>query len=532
MHHGHMNRAFQNATICTAMAFVFAVASIYAAQTDPAPRPNIIFILADDLGWSDIGCYGSEIRTPHLDRMAAQGMRFTQIHNTSKCFPSRACLLTGVYAQQCGMAKQGRRILNAVTLGEALRGAGYRTLAVGKHHGTENLYNRGFDHYRGLRDGACNYFNPGERRPGEGEPAQKRHWRTFCFDSYLISPFTPAEKDFYTTDYFTNWAIELLDKYKDDDKPFFLYLAYNAPHDPLHAWPEDIAKYKGVYDAGYEPIRNARYEKQKRIGLIDEKTFPLSKPVHRPWDSLSESQRKDQARRMQVYAAMIDRLDQNIGRLLTWLEERGELADTLILFASDNGASAENVAIGEGEIGALTRWSSLQRDWANVANTPYRFWKNDSHEGGICTPFIAHWPRVVAPGAITNYVGHFVDVMPTLLDAAGGTYPSEYDGRKILPAQGRSLMPVLRSEKGERKGPLFWQWQRGRAVYEDGWKVVSMSQRSWELYNLREDRTETDNLAEEEPERVKKMSAMYDEWEAQCQEDSKINEDAAQSAAR
>jgi len=507
---GHLRRSIATLALIACSAVLGPVDRVQGAEQRSAP--NIVLILADDLGWSDIGCYGSEIATPNLDRLAERGIRFTQIHNTSKCFPSRACLLTGVYAQQCGMARRPGRIEGAVTLGEALRRAGYRTLAVGKHHGTENLFDRGFDHYWGLRDGACNYFNPGKQRPGEGQPAQKNPRRTFCFDDQVLSPFTPEAKDFYTTDSFTQWAIELLEKHRGEDRPFFLYLAYNAPHDPLHAWPEDIARYEGVYEAGYEAIRRARYEKQIRLGLIDAKTFPLSQPTHKPWLSLSDAERKDQARRMQVYAAMIDRLDRNIGRLLEKLDAWGKTANTLILFASDNGASAENVAIGEGPIGEMTRWASLQGNWANVANTPFRFWKNDSHEGGICTPLIVAGPGVSAPGAIRHDVGHFIDVMPTLLEVAGGEYPRDHGGRALVPMQGTSLVPVLRGGKLQRQEPLFWQWGNGRAVYQDGWKVVARGNSPWELYDLRGNRTETEDLAARHPERVADLSALYDAW--------------------
>ncbi|MFH0757212.1 MAG: sulfatase-like hydrolase/transferase [Bacteroidota bacterium] len=334
--------------------------------------PNIILISADDLGWSDLGCYGSEIRTPHIDRFAEKGIRFTQFHNTSKCFPSRACLLTGVYAQQCGYNQNFRQpLINAVTLGEVLREKGYITLWSGKHHGLENPIYRGFDHYYGLKDGACNHFNPGDQRPGEGAPARKgkpgkKTVRAWCIDSVMYTPYTPEESDFYTTDYFTNAALDWLESYKDDTRPLFLYMAYTAPHDPLMAWPEDIAKYKGVYDQGYDAIRRKRYARQLEMGLIDS-TYRLSEATYPDWDTLPGALRWEEIRKMEVYAAMIDRLDQNIGRLVAKLVETHRVGNILVMFVSDNGASAEMVRLDDdyGGIGEMTRWTSLGPAWAN-----------------------------------------------------------------------------------------------------------------------------------------------------------------------
>jgi arylsulfatase A-like enzyme len=322
---------------CLGVVGALAMLAGCAGEVVPVDeRPNVILILADDLGWSDISPYGAEIATPNLQRLADGGARFTNFHNTAKCFPSRATLLTGLYAQQVGMDKKHGPIRNGVTLGEVLRPAGYRTYWSGKHHGTENPHTRGFDRYFGLRDGACNFFNPGEQRPGEGKPAQKRPDRMFCIDTECYQPYTPPA-DFYTTDAFTDYALEWMEEDKDDERPFFLYLAYNAPHDPLQAWPEDIAKYKDRYKDGYAAIRRERYERQKELGIIDGR-FPLSEATHRDWDSLSEEERESEALTMAVYAAMIDRLDQNIGRVLAKLEELGEAENTIVMFASDNGA--------------------------------------------------------------------------------------------------------------------------------------------------------------------------------------------------
>jgi len=479
-----------------------------------AERPNVVFILADDLGYSDISPYGSEIETPHLQRLAEGGMRFTMMHNTSKCFPSRAELLTGTYAQQSHMHDEPGSFENSVMMGEVLNQAGYRTLFVGKHHSTDNPTNWGFDHYRGLRDGAANYFNPGEKRPSDpGEPAQK-DWaypRTFVFDDSVASPFTP-EKGYYSTDTWTDWSLDLLRRYEQEENPFFLYLSYQAPHDPLQAPQETIEKYEGRYNEGYSAIREARYERLVKSGLIDEQTFPLSEPTHREWDALSAEEKEDQARRMEVYAAMIDRMDQNIGRLLDYLREQGELDNTLIMFASDNGASAEVVKIGEGPIGSVTRWASLKEDWANVANTPFRYYKNYSYEGGVATPFIVHWPGVVESGATTHYVSKFTDIMPTLIDVAGGVYPDTYKGDSVVAMQGRSLLPIIKGQQGQREEPIFNKWAEGRSVYRDGWKLIQQGDEDWELYNLREDRTEITDLADERPSLVEDLSSTWQEW--------------------
>jgi arylsulfatase A-like enzyme len=484
--------------------------------------PNIILISADDLGWSDIGCYGSEVQTPNLDKLGEGGMRFTRFHNTSKCFPSRACLLTGVYAQQSNYhLTHTNPITNAVTLGEVLRTAGYRTLWSGKHHGLENPVHRGFDRYYGLKDGACNYFNPGDQRPGEGMPARKgkpgnKTVRAWCIDSVTYMPYTPEEKDFYTTDYFTNYALQWLEEYKDEEKPFFLYLAYTAPHDPLMAWPEDIARYRGKYNEGYQKIREARFKKQRAMGLISEQ-YQLSEPAYPSWDGLPNEERLDEISRMEVYAAMIDRMDQNIGRVLDKLQETGKLDNTLILFVSDNGASAEVVNIEDdyGEIGTLTRWESLGGNWANVGNTPFRYYKNYSYEGGINTPLIAWWPGNIKPGTISEFPGHFIDFMSTFVELTGAEYPLEFNGQEITPMQGESLLPVFRGENPVREKPLFWEWGQGQAVYHDSWKLVHHGLNNpWELYNLESDPVEITNLAETNKDKQAELEQLFINWKA------------------
>ena len=494
-----------------------ALRSAQAGSGSDDNRPNIILIMADDMGWSDAGCCGSEIRTPNLDSMARDGVTFTQFYNTGKCFPTRACLLTGVYAQQCGMARNHGDITNAITLGEALRPAGYRTLWAGKHHGDENPYFRGFDHYYGLRDGACNYFNPGYKREGEPKPAQKRYGKRYwCIDEKTYQPYTPEADDFYTCDYFTNYALDWLDEGQDDDRPFFLYMAYKTPHDPMQAWPEDIARYEGTYMDGYEETRRARYQRQIESGLLDPDVAPLSERQSPDWSSLSEEKQREEDRRMAVYAAMVDRMDQNIGRILDKLEELGEADNTLVLFLSDNGASKEVVKIGDGPIGSITRWASQKQYWANVSNTPLRRYKNSSLEGGICTPLIARWPAGIKdPGRITRWPGHCIDFMATFTDIAGADYPERFNDQDIVPMQGKSFLPILKDGSEPDREAIFWQWRRGRAIRRGDWKLVSDGG-PWRLYNLAEDRTEQNDLSSKRPKMVKNMVKRWEKWYSDC----------------
>jgi len=477
-------------------------------------KPNILLILVDDMGWSDIGCYGGEVNTPNLDRLASQGIRFTQMHNTSKCFPSRAALQTGIYAQQNGYDKSYKQPLaHCVTLGEVLQTAGYRTLWSGKHHGIENPVDRGYDRYYGLREGASNHFNPGVRREGEPKPAQKRPDRPFFIDHEKFQPYTPP-KDFYTTDYFTKYALDWLEEYKNEDQPFFLYMAYTAPHDPLMAWPEDIDKYRNKYTEGYYSIRSKRYAKQKQLGLVDER-YLLSEKTHDDWDTLTDSLKQVEALKMTVYSAMIDRVDQKIGEILNKLESLGKLENTLVLFMSDNGCSAEVVNIpGNGNIGTVGQWTSLGKNWANVSNTPFRYYKNYSFEGGINTPMIACWPKgIKASNMISRFPSHFIDIMPTLVEIADAKYPNQFNNQEIAPMQGVSLWPVLQGEVIERGQPLFWEWSRGKAVREGDWKIVAWGKDApWELYNIEEDPTETNNIASSHPDVVEHMDQLFNDW--------------------
>lgn len=516
---------------------VFATLMFSSSLTFAAggAMPNILLVMVDDMGFSDIGPYGSEVSTPNLDRLAEEGMRFNNFHNTAKCFPTRAALMTGQYAQRVGMSTSIRELKNAATLGDVLKTAGYKTLMVGKHHALDNPYDLGFDHYWGMRDGAANHFNPGYQREGEAYPAQKRqNQRVFCFDAKCVQPYTPDQKDYFTTDSFTDWAIELLDRHEAeaDEQPFFMYLSYTAPHDPIQAWPKDIAKYDGKYDAGYEAIARARYQRQLELGIIDAGTHERSEPMHRDWDALSAEEKANEARVMAVYSAMIDNIDQNLGRLFEYLEKIAELDNTLVMFLSDNGASAEVVDIGAGEIGAIDRWASLGGDWANVSNVPFKSYKNSSFEGGANTPFIVRWPGVVpAGGAVNETAGHLVDIMATVVDISGASYPATARRKAVGAMDGVSLLPAFKNGTVERNRPVFFEWRGGLAVIDGDWKLVKQkvrpqdaksglwrfSTQEWELYDLSKDRTEINNLAASHPEKLAEMIAKYEAWWAEVE---------------
>ena len=489
-------------------------------------RPNIVLIMVDDMGFSDIGSYGGEIQTPNLDKLANEGIRFSRYYNTAKCFPSRACLLTGQYAQHNGMANKALEFTNAVTIAEVLREAGYRTLMTGKHHGEENPFYFGFDRYFGLKDGSSNHFNPGLQREGEVTPGQKStrfQPREWGIDSVVYSPYTPPKKDFYTTDYFTNYAIDYLEEYKNEDKPFFLYVAYTAPHDPLMAWPKDQQKYFGKYMVGYETIRKNRFERQKEMGLINE-NFPLSDPTYEDWDALSYEDKLVRDSIMATHAAMVDRVDQNIGRILATLEAQNKLDNTIVLFMSDNGAQPQaspdswlwakgKVSDYSQPIGSMGRYTSLSLSWANVSNTPFRLYKSNSHEGGISTPLIMYWKgKIVNPGSITDFPSHLIDIMPTILEVTGADYPETYNNETINPVDGVSLLSVLNGVEPQREEPLFWQWQSGKAIRKGKWKLVSDNKGPWELYNMDIDETETNDLVNEFPEVVKELTTDWGNW--------------------
>ena len=473
--------------------------SLFASTSRADDRPNIVVIVCDDMGFSDIGCFGGEIDTPNLDALAAGGLRFVDFHNNAKCSETRASIMTGLWHQQSkNLKKPGH-----VTMAEVLREAGYSTIMSGKWHLADTPRERGFERYFGFLSGAINFFTGKDW--GSGENLMR-----LDDDEYH------APDGFYSTDAFTDYAIEFLDEARKNDKPYFLYLAHNAPHFPLHALPNDIAKYKGKYDVGWDVIRQRRYESLNKLGIIDN-TWRLSRrdPKVESWDKMTESQKKFLIPMMEVYAAMVDRLDQNIGRLVADLKENGELENTLIVFFSDNGACPYQRWRGDKNIPPGGPDSDFAYDarWANLCNTPLRLYKQYAHEGGTATPMIAHWPaRIKAKGELSMFTCHLVDLMPTAVEISGAKYPEQRDGKDILPMEGESLIPALTGAKVKRAKPIYWEFAANHAIRDGDWKLVAERGKDWELYNLASDRSETKNLAEENPGRVKKLAAKYDRW--------------------
>ncbi len=480
-------------------------------------KPNIILIMADDMGYSDIGCYGGEVRTPNLDKLAAGGMRFTQFYNNAKCGPTRASLLTGQYSQAVGESN----MQYGATFGEVLRAAGYRTLITGKWHQSPLPTTRGFDRYFGLADGCCNFWNPGTKaRPGEKPPGRKGKTRVrrWAIEGKAIAGYVPEDKNFYTTDAFSNYAVARLEEYKNEDKPFLLYLPYTAPHYPLHAWPEDIARYRGKYKIGWDALRKQRYERMIKMGMFDKKFAASPRDPGVPaWKGLSEKEKDDWDLRMAVYAAMIDRMDQGIGKVLAKVRELGKAENTLVLFLADNGGCAERVNRTPSiPPGPVESYRSVDPPWANASNTPYRKYKSTDYEGGACTPLIAYWPKVIKAGSITGQVGHIIDMLPTFMDISGAKYPKEIGGRKLKPLAGKSLLPIFQGKGRPGHDVLYWAFGRAKAVREGKWKLVKYGNAKWELYDMDEDRTELNDLAGKNADKVKRLSGMWDAWSRKC----------------
>ncbi|WP_333819775.1 arylsulfatase [Ohtaekwangia sp.] len=496
------------------------------ALSQKSARPNIILIMVDDMGYSDIGAYGSEIKTPNIDKLASEGTRFREFYNNSICAPTRASLITGQYAHRAGMgyfdvnlglpAYQGFLNKESLTLAEVLKQNGYSTLMAGKSHlGKDSIYwpnQRGFEQFYGFIPGASNYFDIGAY--GKAEPV-------VLIKNNQQEKLKPGE---YLTDKITDNALEFLQAQNKTGKPFFLYLAFNAPHWPLQALPEDIAKYKGRYDIGWDSLRQERIARQKTLGILlpDERIATRDTEVPK-WDNLTYDQKQLWKAKMEVYAAMLDRVDQNIGRLLTTLKELKKDNNTLIVFLSDNGAqggyasTARKPQRNTGPIGTPGSYDYQEQSWAYVSNTPLRQYKNNMHEGGICTPFIAWFPGYVKRGAIVKGTGHIIDIAPTFYALAGAKYPEKYNGHTALPLAGKNLLPVLSGQAAEvdRGEALCWERAGNRAVRKGKWKIVSTYPLyTWELYDLSKDRGETTDLSGKFPDVVNELSVEYSQWAA------------------
>ena len=480
-------------------------------NTEEGEKPNVILIMVDDMGFSDIGCYGGEVKTNNLDRLARDGMRFTQFYNNAKCTTTRASILTGLYPRGTNADRHLRA--NMVTLGEAMRQCGYRTSLCGKWHlGRDEInhpFHRGFDSFYGLLDGCCNFFNPVQPDP----KYKGGRTRVFGKDDQLITDF-PA--NFYTTDAFTDAAIEAIHAADRTEKPFFIHLTYTAPHYPIQAKPADIAKYRGKFKGGWDEMRETRFKRQQEMGLAAE-SWKLSEGDSRAyaWESANQD---FEDHRMAVYAAMIDSVDQNIGRLLTTLSQTGHDQDTLILFLSDNGGCAEepggrdpakrNPGPGDDYVAVGPAWG-----WAQ--NAPFRRYKSWLNEGGITTPMIAWWPNVVPPGTINREVAHIIDFLPTLVEVGGGVYPKQFKGTELLPVEGKSMVNLLKGKPREGHAQLCWQWAGNRAIREGDWKLVwdkLNPEKKWQLYDLSVDRCEINDLADKDPQRVKRLADCWFDW--------------------
>ena len=513
----------------------------FGAMAFAQEKPNIIVILADDLGFSDLGCYGGEVRTPVLDKMARQGVRMTQMYNSARSCPSRANLLTGLYPHQTGLGHMDatrpawpkgyagfRSNSDNVTIAEVLKGAGYFTAMSGKWHlgKTANPIQRGFQEYYGLLGGFNSFWNPDvyTRLPKDRAPRQYK------------------EGEFYATNVITDYAIDFINQAHQEEKPLFLYLAYNAAHFPLHAPKEVTDKYMKTYLQGWDKIRDQRWKRIVKMGLLqgkselsprgvvpeslfEDETHPLP-----AWDSLTKEQQTDLARRMAIYAAMIDIMDANIGRVLDTLQKNGELDNTFIMFMSDNGACAEwhefgfdkqtgteyhtHVGAELDQMGLPGTYHHYGTGWANVCCTPFTLYKHYAHEGGISTPCIIQWGKQIKhKGSIDHQPAQFSDIMATCIELAGTKYPKEYEFRKIIPTPGVSILPIVRGEEMPDRF-IYAEHEGNRMVRKGDWKLVSANFRGdeWELYNIKEDRTEQHNLIKEYPEMARELENAYFEW--------------------
>jgi len=539
-------RDFLKALGATAAAITLPSCLTASENSASISKPNIVLILADDMGFSDIGCYGGQIDTPNIDKLAANGLKFTQFYNYARCCPTRASILTGLYPHQAGVGHmnvdlgvpeyQGYLNDRCVTIAEALKPAGYAAYMTGKWHlcqfdmkaNTSSQPNawpiqRGFDRYYGTLTGASTYYDP----------------IGLMLDNVPIKADSP---NYYLTDAISDQTVKFINDHikNKSDQPFFMYVAFTSPHWPLHSPENVVAKYKGRFDKGWDALREERYKKQIDLGIIDKK-WPLSPRNQNvpPWEKAENKQWW--SRCMEVYAAQIDIMDQGIGRIVSALEKAGKLDNTLILFLSDNGACHETirktgwyqesgiaphlthdgkpVKIGNDPNvmpGPENTFESYERPWANFSNTPFRRFKSMMHEGGIATPLIVHWPaRIKAKNQLRHQIGHIIDIMPTCLDAAAAEYPKTYKDKSIIPPEGKSLTPAF-DDKNIVRDALCFEHQGNRAVRLGDFKLVAKNKDPWELYDVSEDRTELNNLIEKLPEKAKEMETIYDNWTKRC----------------
>lgn len=524
-----------------ALFITTAIAQYSGAENKNTTQPNVIIILADDMGFSDINCYGGEISTPNIDKLAENGIKFSQFYNSARCCPTRASLMTGLHPAETGIGHmtnvpgtdnfkfgaeypgyQGALNKNCVTIAEALSQNNYATLICGKWHLGMNdtaqwPLQRGFEKFYGSLAGATNFFFP-EHPRGITEN-----------NTSVVNPKSTTDRPFYTTDAFTDHAIEYIKTESQTKKrPFFLYLAYTSPHWPLQAHNEETNKYLGKYTMGWDELRQQRFNKQVELGLISPSNT-LSSNNTKPWNSIDDAKKKDMDARMAHYAAMVDRMDQNIGKLVEYLKSSNQLNNTLILFLSDNGGCAEGGQLGgKADPYNTELWNhtygtaaSYGEVWANASNTPFRKYKHYTHEGGISTPFIAYWPNGIKPQK-TWYTepAYLIDIMPTILSVTQTKYPKEYANTKITALSGIPLTNAFKGKALNRQQPLYFEHENNAAIRDGKWKLVGTlvsvpnqpDASKWELYDMSNDRTETNDLASKHPERVKEMADAWMKW--------------------
>ncbi len=541
------------------IAFISLFVYPAQGQNTSTQKPNILVILTDDMGYSDVGCFGSEIQTPNIDRLAGNGLRFTHFYNTARCSPTRASLLTGLYPHQASMGHLSTENFkepgytddlskSAVTMAEVFQQAGYATYMTGKWHIAKSMkpdgdksnwpLQRGFQRYFGTLNGSGSYYDPG----------------TLISNNSFIAP----TKNFYYTNAISDTTVKFIQQHPAG-KPFFFYVAYTAAHWPLHAPDSEVKKYKGVYDKGWDEARQQRFTKLKKLGIIDANCVLTARGIDIPaWKD--EPLKEWQVRRMEVYAAMVDIMDQGIGRIITALEKKGELDKTIIFYMHDNGGCAEPVETDKPAVplteaqkvlkpiaataifldkkpeytrdgkfvrsgrgimpGEADSWSTYGEEWANVSNTPFREYKQYTHEGGIASPLIIHWPKgIPQKGQIRHQPSHLIDIMATCLAITGANYPAQFNGKAIQPIEGKSLVPAF-ANKPVNRDYIFWEHSANRAIRVGNWKAVSKTRKqktfgeadenAWELYDLEKDPTEMKNLAKSNPEKTKELAQLWE----------------------